>query len=96
VTWKIEAVKADEHTTTHDLLISFLVARQYWKKLSKPAREAVLAAYPDHCLTAHRNTLAALRSHGFTECPFPAACKVPCWRPVLTEAGKAIAKWNRS
>lgn len=93
MTWSIEATKADpEATTTHDLLVSHLTAVAAWKRLSKPARAAVAAAYPDHCLSAHRNTLAALRAHGFTECPFPTGCKIPCQRPVLTEAGKAVAK----
>lgn len=90
MTWRIEL--AD---TNDDLpIVTVIYAQAIWKRLSKAAQEAVEAAYPDHCLTAHRNTLAALRAHGFTECPFPAACKVPCPRPVLTEAGKQVARWN--
>ena len=83
--WKIEAVKADEHTTTHDLLISFLVARRYWRRLTKLQRAAVEHGYKHGLVDAHVSTMASLERHGFMH---------PDCR--LTDAGKAVAKWNQS
>lgn len=84
--WKIEAVKADrERVTTHDLLMSYLTAVRYWRRLSKPARSAVEAAYDPHhqgIVDAHVNTLASLERHGFIH----SDCR-------LTDAGKTVARW---
>lgn len=84
--WKIEVVKADpENIGTHDLLVSFLTCSNAWKRLSKPARAAVEAAYdPDHqgVVDAHVNTLASLERHGFIH---------PDCR--LTDAAREVVRW---
>lgn len=81
--WKIEAVKADpENIGTHDLLVSFLECDRAWKRLSKPARAAVEAAYPDGVVSAHYNTMDALERHGFMD----AAAR-------LTPAAREVVRW---
>ncbi len=62
-----------------------LQAQQIWNRLSKPARAAIEAAYPEWEVLAHGNTMGALKRHGFVEYEHG-------WR--LTDAGKRVAKWN--
>ena len=80
--WKIEVVKADpENIGTHDLLVSFLTCSNAWKRLSKAARAAVEAAYPDGSVHCHPATLHSLRAHGFVE----------GWS--LTPAAREVVRW---
>jgi hypothetical protein len=51
--------------------------------LTKPARAAVEAAYPDGPVIGHPLTLNALERHGFMT-----------GNVRLTDAGKACARWN--
>jgi len=86
--WKIEVRKVKaEDVTTHALLVDFLESTRAWKRISKDARDAVAAAYPDGVVDAHPNTMRALWRHGFVVSGN--------WHEaiVLTEAGKAAAKW---
>jgi hypothetical protein len=69
----------------HLLITDFLTARWAWKRLSKPARAAVEAAYPDGPVVGHPLTLNALERHGFMT-----------GNVRLTDAGKAVARWNVS
>lgn len=66
-----------------------LSAQLAWKRLSKPARDAVEAAYPDGAVTTHPLTLKALNRHGFVECGHHTN-----YAYVLTEAGRECARWN--
>lgn len=86
MTWRVEI-----GTEEASLIAEVLNAQAIWKKLSKPAREAVLAAYRrDGQVRGHWATHASLERHGFIAWDNAAqAC-------ILTEAGKAIAKWNWS
>jgi hypothetical protein len=94
--WKIEATKAKaEDITTHDVLVSFLASSAAWKRLSKPARAAVEAAYPDGEVRAHPNTIKALARHGFIDMPkqhIPFGYQTEAFG-FLTEAGKAVVRW---
>jgi len=82
--WKIGL---SDEPGKHLLIADFLTARWAWKRLSKPAREAVEAAYPDGAVEGHWRTHASLERHGFVAWDNAAqAC-------TLTEAGKAVAKW---
>ena len=98
MTWRIRLAHDGEEPGL--AILGVLTAQLAWKRLSKPAQEAVLAAYPDGQVKAHPLTLTALRRHGFAECPLLAdcrtggACTVPCWPPVLTAAGREVARWN--
>lgn len=85
MTWRVEI-----GTEKQPLIAEVLNAQAIWKKLSKPAREAVLAAYPDSWVGAPPATARALERHGFVEHHKSTGLI------TLTEAGKAIAKWNRS
>lgn len=85
MTWRVEI-----GTEKQPLIAEVLNAQAIWKKLSKPAREAVLAAYPDKGVRGHPHTRDSLTLHGF------AAWDNAAQDWLLTEAGKAIAKWNRS
>ena len=84
MTWRITL--AD---TNDDLpLVTVIKAQAIWKRLSKAAQEVVLAAYPDGPVKGHRATHAALERHGFVAWSNAAqAC-------VLSDAGKAVARWN--
>lgn len=89
--WKIEAVKADpENIGTHDLLISFIECDRAWRRLSKPARAAVEAAYTGHnqVVDAHPLTVKALERHGFL-----IAVAYSSRLGHLTSAGREVAKW---
>lgn len=87
MTWTVEVTKANpEQVTTHDLLVSYLAAQAYWRRLSKPARAAVALAWNlDTIVVAHPNTLRALYKHGFITYDERA-------NGVLTAAGRAIAR----
>lgn len=85
MTWRVEI-----GTEKQPLIAEVLTAQAIWKKLSKPAREAVLAAYPDKGVRGHSRTRDSLTLHGF------AAWDNAAQDWLLTEAGQAIAKWNRS
>lgn len=89
MSWRIELLETDEQVP----IITVLTAHRIWARLSKSAQEAVEAAYPDRTVRAHLNTLASLERHGFTESPYPGRYPFPCGAPVLTEAGKAVARW---
>jgi hypothetical protein len=84
MTWRIEL-----SDTNDDLpIVTVIKAQAIWKRLSKAAQEAVEAAYPDRPVKGHRNTRAALERHGWVVWSNTAqAC-------VLSEAGRAVAKWN--
>jgi len=83
--WKIGLTPAT--TKGAPVILGPLTALMAWKRLSKPAREAVEAAYPDGVVKGHWRTHASLERHGFVAWDNAAqAC-------VLTEAGKAVAKW---
>jgi hypothetical protein len=91
MTWRIELADTNDDMP----LVAVIKAQAIWKRLSKAAQEAVEAAYPDRTVKAHLNTLASLERHGFTVSPYPDdGMPFPCGAPVLTEAGKAVAKWN--
>lgn len=78
--WKIGLTpQASEKTPT---IIGPLTALIAWKRLTKPMRAAVEAAYPDGLVKCHPNTLYALERHGFVR-----------FNTSLTDAGKAVAKW---
>jgi hypothetical protein len=82
MTWRIEL----KDTESAMPIITILQARAIWKRLSKPAQEAIEAAYePNHqgIVDAHVNTLASLERHGFVH----SDCR-------LTDAGRAVARWN--
>lgn len=88
--WKIEAVKADpENVGTHDLLISFITCERAWKRLSKPAREALRAAYTENILVyAHPLTIKSLERHGFV-----VGAAYSSRTAVLTDAGREVRRW---
>jgi len=83
--WKIGLTPAA--TKGAPVILGPLTALMAWKRLSKPARAAVEAAYPDGPVVAHPLTIAALHRHGFVV--------GGNWEGLvgLTEAGKAVAKW---
>ena len=87
-TWTIAAVKVNpENVGTHDLLVSFLTCSRAWRRLSKPARSALQAAYTENILVyAHPNTLRSLWKHGFITYDEQA------WG-VLTDAGREVCRW---
>src|SRR5207302_1429275 len=62
--WKIslESVDRDIH-----LLGVVANAQEAWSRLTRPARVAVEAAYPDGAVKAHANTKRALWKHGFID-----------------------------
>jgi len=62
-------------------------AQLAWKRLSRSARAAVGAAYPDRPIRAHHQTRDSLTRHGF------AAWDNDAQDWLLTDAGKAVAKW---
>lgn len=85
--WAIKAVKADPgNIGTHDLLVSFITCTQAWRRLSKPARAAVEAAYPDGVVEAHPLTMRALERHGFID-------GLPGFDYNLTPAGREVYRW---
>ena len=88
--WKIEVTKAKaEDVTTHALLVDFLTSHHAWKRLSKPARAAVTAAYTENILVyAHPLTIKSLERHGFV-----VGTAYSSRTAVLTDAGRAVAKW---
>lgn len=99
--WKIQAVKADpESIGTHDLLLSFIECDRAWRRLSKPARAAVEAAYPDAWIVCHPLTRKALtaprvhhpqRPHGMEADPrCPRGC--PLDRAPMITIGLAISR----
>lgn len=71
------------------LFVEVLQAQEAWRRLSKPARAAVLQADRGETPTCHANTLHALERHGFVVWDTDARM----YR--MTEAGKRVAKWNR-
>lgn len=76
-------------------VVDVMNAQMAWRRLSKPAREAVEAAYPDGELRAHPNTVRALERHGFITMPdqhIPHGYQVEAFG-FLTDAGKAVARW---
>lgn len=85
MTWRIELADTNDDMP----LVTVIKAQAIWKRLSKAAQEAVEAAYPDGAVHASGNTLAALRRHGFIDCGYHTN-----YAAVLTDAAKAIAKWN--
>jgi hypothetical protein len=84
MTWRIEIGTG----TNRVLLGEILTAQSAWGRLTKAAREAVEAAYPDGEVEAHPLTINALERHGFL---VPTDFETRFG--VLTEAGKAVAKW---
>ena len=83
--WRIELADTNDDIP----VVTVIKAQAIWKRLSKAAQQAVEAAYPDRHVKAHPNTLAALKGHGFTDCGHHTQ-----YATVLTEAGKAVARWN--
>jgi hypothetical protein len=84
--WKIGLTPAT--TKGAPVILGPLTALMAWKRLSKPAREAVEAAYPDGAVKCHSLTRDSLTRHGF------AAWDNAAQDWLLTDAGKAVAKWN--
>jgi hypothetical protein len=83
--WKITLDSSGPYSAL--AIVDVLTAQWAWQRLSKPARAAVEAAYPDRPIRAHHQTRDALTRHGFTAWDNAAQD----W--LLTEAGKAVAKW---
>ena len=85
--WKIEVTKPEaEDVTTQDLLVSYLTAVRYWRRLSKPARAAVSTAWNlNTIVVGHPNTLRSLYKHGFITYSEEA-------NGVLTDAGRVVAR----
>jgi hypothetical protein len=83
--WKIGLTPATTKGTP--VILGILTALMAWKRLSKPAQAAVRAAYPDKPIRAHSRTRDSLTLHGF------AAWDNTAQDWLLTEAGKAVAKW---
>lgn len=82
--WRIELGDTDKEMP----IITVIKAQAIWKRLSKPAQDAVEAAWTKSFLVyGHRNTLRSLHQHGFITYD-------PRGWGVLTEAGKAVARWN--
>jgi hypothetical protein len=83
--WKIGLTPTTTKGTP--VILGILTALMAWKRLSKPAQAAVRAAYPDGPIRAHGRTRDSLTLHGF------AAWDNAAQDWLLTEAGKAVAKW---
>lgn len=82
--WKIELGREVP------LITEVLEAQQIWKRLSKPARKAVAAAYTtNRFVYAHPLTIKALERHGFV-----VGIAYSSHMAALTDAGKRVAKWN--
>lgn len=86
--WTIDLERRAGVAMAHGLLVDFLGASWAWKHLSKPARAAVEAAYPDGRVEGHPLTLRALERHGFT---YPVTGGLLDRK--LTEPGKTVARW---
>lgn len=72
------------------VILGVLTAQMAWKRLSKTAQEAVAVAYlgQKQCVDAHPLTIRALDRHGFV-----IALAWSSRLGVLTDAGKAVARW---
>jgi hypothetical protein len=72
------------------LIAEVLNAQSIWRMLSKPARAAIEAATKENILVyAHPLTIKSLERHGFV-----VGTAYSSRTAVLTDAGRAVAKWN--
>jgi hypothetical protein len=83
MTWRIEIGTSTDRV----LLGEILTAQSAWGRLTENQRAAVAAAHPDKPIRAHSRTRDSLTLHGF------AAWDNTAQDWLLTEAGKAVAKW---
>ena len=83
--WKIGLTP--DATKGTPVIMGVLTALMAWKRLTQPARDAVIDAYPDKPARGHWATHAALERHGFVAWDNDAqAC-------VLTPAGREVYRW---
>lgn len=85
MTWRIEIGTG----TNRVLLGEILTAQSAWGRLTKAGRAALEVATKENILVyAHPLTIKSLERHGFV-----VGTAYSSRTAVLTEAGKAVAKW---